>query len=140
MENITKREESTDRDMSGSVLIRRLIRGVLMTETAVLAVTCLASAFLIKGSGAAFSVALGAIISMLSFTVLAIVVYKSMTGQGRAVILVATLGIIKVMVLGALLWWLISTGVADPIAFMIGFATMVVTLIIEGIKTSKVPH
>ena len=140
MENTTKREGITNGNISGNALIRRLIRGVLMTETVILAATCLTSAFIMKESEAAFSVALGAVISILSFTVLAIVIYKSMMGQGRAVILITMLGTIKVVVLGGLLWWLISAGVADPIAFMIGFATMVITLIIEGIKANKAPN
>lgn len=137
MENYTKIEESSADVESGRVVIRRLIRGVLMTETAVLAVACLITAFFMRESGAAFSVAVGAVMSMLSFVVLAVVVYKSMTGQGRAVVVIASLGMIKVIALGAILWWLISTGVADPIAFMIGFGTMVVTLVIEGMKFKK---
>jgi ATP synthase I subunit len=137
MENYTKIEESDADAQLGRVQIRRLIRGVLMTETIVLAVACLVSALVMRQSGAAFSVALGAVMSMLSFVVLAVVVYKSMTGQGRAVVLITALGTIKVLALGALLWWLISTGVADPIAFMIGFGTMVLALIIEGMKFKK---
>ncbi len=128
MENIVENTGGT---------VSRLIGRVLMTETIILAIACLTSALLTSGVNTALSVAIGAIISTLSFGVLALVIYKSMTGEGRAVILITLLGTIKVMVLGVLLWWLISHGVAEPIPFMIGFGTMVLTLIIESMRFKR---
>lgn len=79
------------------------------------------------------SIAAGFIIAMASFIVLVFVVIGSLSGTRRA-LWVGILGVIKMIILGTLLWWLISRGLVEPLAFLIGFSTMVVSLVVEGIR------
>ena len=93
-------------------------------------------AFWSGGAKAALSVGVGAAIAMASFAVLALVLVHTIAG-GRGAGWVAALGIVKMGVIGAVLWWLLSRGVVEPLAFLGGFSTMVAALLLEGLRTKR---
>ena len=78
----------------------------------------------------------GAVISIVSFTILVLVLTNSIAGGSKAVF-VAILGMIKMCIIGFVLWWLLTHGFVEPLSFMAGFSTMVIALIIEGARVSS---
>lgn len=109
-----------------SFVKRALVFAVLISLAMTLA------SFAVGGARLAFSVGVGALMSMASFAVLALVVTRAF-GGGRAVFL-GFLGLVKMAVIGIVLWWLVSQKVVEPVSFMIGFSAMVAALIVEGLK------
>lgn len=82
-----------------------------------------------------FSLVIGGALAGLSFIVLVVVVSNALGRQGRSGWGVAVLGLIKMGLLGALLWWLLTRGHVHPLAFLAGFSTMVAALLIQGLRT-----
>ena len=103
---------------------------------AMLAACAAGGAFWSGGAKAALSVGVGAAIAMASFAVLALVLVRTIAG-GRGAGWVAALWIVKMGVIGAVLWWLLSRGVVEPLAFLGGFSTMVAALLLEGLRTKR---
>lgn len=103
---------------------------------AVLAACVAGGAFWGGGAAAAFSVGAGAAIAMASFAVLALVLVRTIAG-GRGAGWVAALGIVKMGIIGAVLWWLLSRRVVEPLAFLGGFSTMVAALLFEGLRMKR---
>jgi len=110
----------------------RLVTRVLTTAVALLALS-VAAAFVTGNRGSAFSLAAGSTIGMASFAVLAMVIVRTAAG-GRGAVWVAALGLVKILVVGAVLWWLLNARAVEPLAFLGGFSTMVVALLIEGLR------
>lgn len=81
----------------------------------------------------AISVAIGALTAIASFLVLVWMVAKTFAPGGWPKALVAGIGFVKLGLLGAILWWLVSNKLIEPITFLAGFSSVVVALIIEGI-------
>lgn len=113
----------------------------LMIRTIGLAAALAAAAALASlifwGKRQCISVAAGACIAMASFSVLAAVIARSISGGGRSIMPVAFLGIAKLVAIGALLWWLITRGHAEPVSFLAGFTTMVAALVIQGASARR---
>ena len=103
---------------------------------AVLATCVAGGAFWGGGAAAAFSVGAGAAIAMASFAVLALVLVRTIAG-GRGAGWVAALGIVKMGIIGAVLWWLLSRRFVEPLAFLGGFSTMVAALLFEGLRMKR---
>lgn len=74
----------------------------------------------------------GFLIAAASFLIISMVVVRLVSHQGRSG-LFAFIGIIKMGILGVLLWWLLSVQTFNPIAFLLGFSTVVAALIFESI-------
>lgn len=111
----------------------QLVRRVLLTAVVML-LAAVAAAFLLGHPGAAFSIAAGSTIAMASFAVLVMVVVRTMAGGGTAY-WIAALGMAKILVIGAVLWWLLQAKAVEPLAFLAGFSTMVAALLVEGVRT-----
>ena len=113
---------------------RFVSRALLLAAT--LAACAAGGAYWGGGAEAALSVGVGAAIAMASFAVLALVLVRTIAG-GRGAGWVAALGIVKMGVIGAVLWWLLSRKVVEPLAFLGGFSTMVAALLLEGLRTKR---
>lgn len=83
------------------------------------------------------SILAGFVIANLSFIVLSIVVVFSVTGRKHAT-LMAILGMIKMGIVGLVLWILLRKNLVEPVTFSIGFSTLVVALLIKGLITRNV--
>ncbi len=111
--------------------------------SAALAIAAEAAALVLGSSRQTLtSVPAGAAVAVASFLVLAIVVRHSAAGaagrKGRAsVAAVAFIGCLKLLLIGALLWWLISRALIEPLAFLAGFSTMVASLLVEGMRKRR---
>ncbi|HPQ80255.1 MAG TPA: ATP synthase subunit I [bacterium] len=113
----------------------RLVRHVISTAVLILAVAVAAS-YLLGRSESAFSIAAGSTIAMASFAVLVMVVVRTMAG-GRGAYWIAALGMAKIFVIGAVLWWIMKSGAVEPLAFLVGFSTMVLALLVEGVRKNR---
>jgi hypothetical protein len=74
---------------------------------------------------------------MASFAVLAYTVAKAFSGTaglGRSNAAVLAIGFLKLGLLGAALWWLVSRNMIEPVTFIAGFSSVVVALLIEGVR------
>lgn len=112
----------------GLAFVKRIIWAALIFLAIALSIALSTGAFVI-----ARSIAIGWAIALASFVILAWVVIKAMAG-GTGGMWVAALGMVKVVILGAAIWWLLRRGVVEPIAFLGGFSTIVLALIIEGAR------
>ena len=110
-------------------MVRTLITAAIILGSASLVAALLRQAKMI------FSLVTGGALAGLSFIVMVVVVSYTLGRQDRSAMLVAFLGLIKMGLLGALLWWLLTRGHVDPLAFLAGFSTMVVALLIQGLRT-----
>lgn len=108
------------------------VRRALLLAVVLLAVAA-AAALVVGTRKDAISIASGAGIAMASFAILSLVITRSLAGR-RGAGWIAALGMVKMGILGALIWWLLSRGIVEPLAFMGGFSTMVIALVIEGIR------
>jgi len=99
----------------------------------------MAAAALVMGRGqAALSIGVGAVVAMAGFAVLAGTISGSQGSTGRwRVGLLAGIGMIKLGVIGVVLWWLISRALVGPFSFLAGFSTMVAALIIGGLRAGR---
>lgn len=118
-----------------------MIRRVLAVAT-VFTVIMEAIAFALKmPEQTLISIPAGAVAAMGSFLVLAVVLVRAgfQATEERPlsrwpVAVVAILGCLKLVLIGIVLWWLISRALIEPLAFLAGFSTMVVALLHEGMK------
>lgn len=123
--------------------VKGMIRRILLISAGLALALCLASFALNKGQYS-LSIAAGTFVAMASFVILVAVVLRSINiGSGpdaagrRTLFLVAVIGCLKLVIIGAVLWWLISRGLVTPMAFLAGFTTMVVSLLIEGARSKR---
>lgn len=85
------------------------------------------------GKTALISVISGSAIAMASFAVLVTVVASAVGSKSKA-LFVAGIGMIKMLAIGFVLWWLLSHHIVEPLAFLAGFTTMVAALLIKSVK------
>lgn len=78
------------------------------------------------------SVAFGNLIALSSFLLLAFMISMMLGRSGLVLALLFFMGLLKLSVITITLWWTISRNLVDPLAFLAGFSTMVLALIIEG--------
>jgi len=116
--------------------IHSLLKRVAITST-IISVLAMIISLVFASLIITVSIASGWIISLASFFVLVMAVSKSFSGRSGATAVWAFLGIIKLGVLGALLWWLITKVHIEPFAFLGGFSTMIVALVVEGIRLRR---
>lgn len=119
--------------MSRKTLSPAIFAQRALLTAATLCALAAAGAFAFATTKAALSIAAGGGIAMASFIVLAFVIVRSAGGKSGAG-WVAALGMVKMGVLGGIIWWLMSRGIVEPLAFLGGFSTMVAALLIEGIR------
>ena len=120
--------------MNGTGVARLIARvGALSLATAAVAA---AAAAVMSGPAAAFSVGIGAAVALASFSVLCLSA-SCAAGSGFGAAFVAALGILKMAIIGALLWWLISRGLVEPVSFLAGFTSLVAALLIEGLLAGR---
>jgi hypothetical protein len=113
--------------------LKGLIRKILVTSCAI-AVMAAGTALALKNPKFAMSVCLGWMVSAVSFAVLCITAYNAFIKNHAVSVVAASLGIAKLVVVGFLLWVLITKGLVDPTAFMAGFSATVIALIFEGVR------
>ncbi len=121
--------------MKGDIV--RLILRVLGIAASMAA--AMAVAALVMGRGqVALSIGVGAVVAMAGFAVLAGTISGSQGNTVRwRVGLLTGIGMIKLGVIGVVLWWLISRALVGPFSFLAGFSTMVAALIIEGLRAGR---
>lgn len=93
------------------------------------------AALILRRPDYAISCAVGAVVAMASFAVLVYTVARAFSraaGSGRSHAVVLAIGFLKLGLLGAALWWLVSREMIEPLTFLAGFSTVVVALLIEG--------
>ncbi len=122
--------------LGGDGEVGSLVRRALVMA-AVLALAAGGIAYVAYGAQTALSIVAGGGVAMASFLVLVAVVVRGTAESGRGMLLVAVIGIGKLLLLGALLWWLITRGHVAPLAFLGGFSTMVAALLIEALRLSR---
>ncbi len=116
-----------------------LVRRVLLIAF-LLALASSAAALVFNRTDCAVSLAAGATAAMVSFIVLVLTVTRALAGgrkAGRAGAVVLAAGFLKLALLGAALWWLVSRKMIEPITFLAGFSTVVLALIVEGIRIKR---
>ena len=109
----------------------------LLTAAVILGAASVMAALILRQARPVFSIIIGGALAGLSFIVLVVVVSRTLGRQDRSALLVAFLGIIKMILLGALLWWLLTRWHVHPLAFLAGFSTMVLALLIQGLHIWK---
>ncbi|MFH0800069.1 MAG: hypothetical protein V2A66_07820 [Pseudomonadota bacterium] len=111
------------------------VRRALRIAAAILVATLVAS-WAWGSARASVSLASGFAVAAASFAVIALVVVRSLGGTGGKgyPVLIAILGMVKMAVIGAVLWWLLSRGHVEPISFLCGFSTVVLALIVEAVR------
>lgn len=116
--------------------VRSLVLRVIVTSTIISALIAVAFG-VVSGPNAAISPLAGAAVAIASFFVLVFTVTMSVDDDGRgryAKGFVIALGFVKLGVIGVLIWWLVSRNMIDPITFLAGFSSVVVALMIEGMR------
>jgi ATP synthase I chain len=119
-----------------TVAARMLCRRVLAIAWALAAAAALAAG-LLGSLAAAASIGAGALLASASFLALVWIVVRSLPGASssparrypRAILL---LGLLKLALIGGAIWWLLTRGLIDPLAFLAGFTTIVVALLVAG--------
>ena len=119
--------------MNSKAAVTSLIKKIVLTSMILAAVAAVVSLAL-GHSKFALSIGMGWIISVTSFSVLCITIYSAFMKNHTASIVAAVIGIAKLIILGLALWYLITKGYADPLAFMAGFGSTVLALMIEGFR------
>ena len=96
-------------DKSGVVRTARafMVR-TLLTAAVILGAASLSAALILRQLQPVFSIIVGGALAGLSFIVLVMVVSRTLGRQDRSALLVVFLGIIKMILLGILLWWLLT--------------------------------
>ena len=107
--------------------------------TAVIAAVLMSAVVvIISGTENAASLAAGAAVAIASFFVLVFTVTRSMSdGSNFSKAAIAGLGFLKLGLIGVLLWWLVSKKMIEPITFLAGFSTVVIALLIEGLRSNR---
>lgn len=113
----------------------QFVRRTLVSSAIILVIICII-AFAAAYKNSVFSIAVGWLISAASFTILAIVVIQSFAENTKAAF-IALVGIIKMCLLGLVLWWLVSHGFVEPLSLLAGFSTVVIALLVEGVGVSR---
>ncbi len=116
--------------------VRSLTKRVVLISLGV-ALIMAAVVMLIDKAVNAVSVVIGALVAIASFLVLVWMVTKAVSPSRWPKALVAGIGFLKLGVLGAILWWLVSNKLIEPITFLAGFSSVVVALVIEGIRLRR---
>ena len=118
---------------------KALIVRVLITSL-VIALVFVGASWAFGRPDYAISLAAGAVVAMASFAVLVFTVARAFSGakgicRSNAAVLV--IGFLKLGLLGAALWWLVSRKMVEPLTFMVGFSSVVVALLIEGMRLNR---
>jgi len=118
--------------------ISRIVVRVLAIAAA-LAAASAAVALIAFTRKAAISIGAGAAIGALSFTALAVAVAGAARpgASGMRAGLFTGISILKLAVVAAILWWLISCAIVEPASFLVGFSAVVVALIFERLKAAR---
>lgn len=121
-----------------NIRIGSLVRRVIAISAAFAAAMSLA-ALLAGYTDYIASIVAGSAIAIAGFLALAFTVRRSLQGSHGSLsnAAVAVIAILKLVVLGAVLWWLMSMGLIDPLIFLGGFSSVVVALIIEGLRMGR---
>ncbi|MBT3181917.1 MAG: hypothetical protein HN337_05340 [Deltaproteobacteria bacterium] len=114
-------------------IIGGLLRRVFLISAIVMAISVVI-AIALQSKQAAISIGSGWVIGFVSFFVLVMTVMKSFSGEHVKSVGWAIVGILKLGVLGGVLWLLITRGHVEPFSFMGGFSILVFALIIEGVR------
>ncbi len=123
--------------MSNATKPKSAIKGLLKRIFLISAAAMLLSvivAIVLQVKAAAISIASGWLIGFVSFFVLVMTVVKSFSGEHVKSIGWAIAGVLKLGVLGGVLWLLITKGHVEPFSFMGGFSILVFALVIEGVR------
>ncbi|MFH1829696.1 MAG: ATP synthase subunit I [Pseudomonadota bacterium] len=113
--------------------IRSLAKRVLLTA-GVVALIMAIIAVAVGTTDNAVSVVIGSLVAIASFLVLVAVVVQTLGPSKWSKALVAGIGFLKLAILGAVLWWLVADKIIEPITFLAGFSSVVVALVIEGLR------
>lgn len=118
---------------------KTLIVRVLITSL-VIALVLVGASWAFGRPDYAISLAAGAAVAMASFAVLVLTVARAFSGEsgiGRSNAAVLAIGFLKLGLLGIALWWLVSREMIEPLTFLAGFSSVVVALLIEGMRLKR---
>lgn len=122
-----------------AVSIRSLTTRVVLIALSLALISGVAAAALGR-TDYALSLATGSAAAIISFVVLVLTVVKAHGrggGLGRSGAAVLAVGFLKLAVLGVVIWWLVSRRMIEPLTFLGGFSTVVLALIVEGIRVNR---
>ncbi len=120
-------------------LAKALMVRVLITSL-VIALVLVGASLVFGRPDYAISLAAGTVVAMASFAVLVFTVtsaFSGTTGICRSNAAVLVIGFLKLGLLGAALWWLVSRKMIEPLTFLAGFSSVVVALLIEGLRLKR---
>lgn len=113
--------------------IARTVGSICLISTALAA--ALVILFAIFGSKiSVVSAAIGWATSVASFLALAITIVKAFARKNRMTAFWAALGILKLGVIGVVLFFLVTKKIIEPIAFLAGFSTIVAALLVQAMR------
>jgi hypothetical protein len=117
--------------------VRAMVKRVILTSIAILilmAISVVASRHPIE----TVSLLAGTSVAIASFLVLVFTVLWTMADDGGGTKpFVIVIGFVKLGLLGAVLWWLVSRDLVHPITFLAGFSTVVLALLVEGLRGKR---
>lgn len=119
--------------------MKTLVKRVILVS-AVLALAMSAVAALVGQPETAVSIAAGAVAAIVSFLVLVFAVARSLAGEGgggRSSAAILAISFVKLGLIGAALWWLVSRRMIEPITFLVGFSSVVIALLVEGVRLKR---
>ncbi len=130
--------------MSGSTTqaksaVSALVGRVLIASAAVAAVMS-AAVWALSGPELLVSVVAGFAAAMISFLVLVMSVSTSLSSKTRSAGSNAAIAVVcfaKLVLLGLALWWLVSRRMIEPATFLAGFTSLVIALVIEGMRMKR---
>lgn len=113
--------------------IAKTVGGICLISAALAAVEV--ALFAILGSKiSVVSAAIGWATSVASFLALAITIVKAFARKNRMTAFWAALGILKLGVIGVVLFFLVTKKIIEPIAFLAGFSTIVAALLVQAMR------
>lgn len=124
-------------ETAGSV--RSLTTRVIITAS-LLALFSGIAALALGRTDYAISLVSGAAAAIASFIVLVLTIMRTLGGRGglgRSGVAVLAVGFLKLALLGTVIWWLVSRRMIEPFTFLGGFSTVVLALIVEGIRVNR---
>jgi len=118
--------------------ISRIVIRVIAIAAAIAAASA-AVALYASTKKAAISIGAGAAIGAASFIALAVAVSGAARPgpAGMRAGLFTGISILKLAVVGAALWWLISRSIVEPVSFLVGFTAVVVALVFERLRAAR---
>ncbi len=128
MENMKKNDPGTQEALS-------FVRRTIVVSAAILLFTLIA-ALIWGNTRIQISLAAGFAVASASFAILSIVVIRLLVGKGSSA-WVFLLGIFKIILVGVLLWWIVSKGIVEPLSFLGGFSTLVMALMVEMFRIKR---